>query len=156
MSLNHLVNIPQLNLECKNLSFGEGQLKTSSYSPVGVTSIGGSIITTTSPFIYTCDDVSLRIKGWVNITSSLTPQNNFSIQLPLPPELKSRFSSGNVYSTGVVSEYPFNTNTNSGNVVYAEFDLDGNINNTIFYRQNQETAITFRVNFDIVIYSIIV
>lgn len=156
MSLNHLTGLGnELKVEVKDLSFGAGQLKTSSYTPIGTT-IGGSIITATSPFIYTCDDVSLRIQGWMNFTSSVTLQNNLSIQLPLPTELKSRFSSGNVYSTGIVSEYPFNSNTNSGNVVYAEFDLDGNINNTIFYRQNQGTAIGFRVNFDIVIFSVIV
>jgi hypothetical protein len=155
MSLNHLVLSPQLNLECKDLSFGSGQLKTKEYAPV-IQISNGNIINTTSNFIYQCDDVSLRIKGWVNFTSAVTPQNNFNIILSLPLELQSRFSSGNIFSTGVLSEYPFNTNTNAGNVVYAEYDLDGNINNTVFYRQNQETAIGFRVNLDIVIYSVIV
>ena len=154
MSLNHLLD-NELKIEVADLSFGSGQLKTKEYIPVTqITS--DNIINTTSTFVYQCDDVSLRIKGWLNFTSATTPQNNFNIILSLPTELQSRYTSGIVFSSSNMTEYPFNTNTNSGAVAYAEFDLDGNINNTVFYRQNQAGGNTFRVNFDMVIYSIIV
>lgn len=163
MSLNKIVNSPQLNLECKDLSFGVGQLKTKIYEPILQISGGqvggtGNTITNSSNFLYQCDDISLRIKGWINYTSSVTPQNNLYVVITLPDELKSRFSSGVVYSTGVVSEYPFNTNTNFGSVVYGEFNNDLNIENTIFYNKGNQgtTQIGFRVNLDVVIYSQII
>lgn len=151
MSLNHLVNKPELKVEVADLSFGAGQWKTKQYLPT--TSItNGNTILATGIFIYQCDDVSLRIRGTVNFTSAVTPANNLTIDVSLPNELKTKFSGANLYSTGIVSEYPFNANVNQGCIVSAEWDVDGDIINSIHYRQNQSEATNFRANFDIIVY----
>ena len=154
MSLNHLINNAELKVEVADLSFGAGQWKTKTYVP-NVSFVGDNVVDQVGTFLYQCDDVSLRIKGYVLYSAGATPQNNFSMIVSLPAELQSRFSSGSVYSSGTLNEHPFNNNVNSGTVAYGSF-LGGAIDNTVFYRQNQTTQIPFRVNIDIVVYSAVV
>jgi hypothetical protein len=154
MSLNHLLS-NELKLEVVDVSFGTGQLKTKSYDPT-ILLTNGNTLSLESPFIYTCDEVSLRIRGYCNYLSSVTPQNNFSATLTLPTELQSRFATGQVYANGWVNEVPNNDNINNGVVASGIINGDGEVDCRIFYRQNQTTAIAFRINFDIVIYSVAV
>ena len=157
MSLNKFTDITEehkwMNINCNNLSLGAGVLKTQFYVPIFQISPGNAV-TSTSGFLYTCDYSSLRIKGWVNYSKTdSTPQNNIRITISLPNELKDRFSAGVPFSTGSVSEYPNNNNVNNGSVVYGDYDINSDIQSTIFYNNgNQSTAISFRANLDIVIF----
>lgn len=155
MSLNHLLS-NELKLEVVDVSFGTGQLKTQSYNPT-IQLTNGNTVSLESPFIYQCDEVSLRIRGWCNYVSNASvPQNNFAVLLSLPTELQSRFSTGTVYAGGTVAEVPNNNNVNTGAVVSGVINGDGLIDAIVFYRQNQNTSIAFRINFDIVIYSVVI
>jgi hypothetical protein len=158
MSLNKFLDITEehkwMNINCNDLTLGVGSIKTKSYAP-SIQLSGGNILTDSSLFIYQCDEISLRIKGWVNYTNSTTPQNSFSVTISIPIALKDRFSTGLVYSMGSLNEHPFNANTNSGSVAYGTFDNNQNVANTVYYTYNAQgaTQIGFRVNLDIVIYN---
>lgn len=157
MSLNKFTNISEehkwMNINCNNLSLGTGQLKTQGYSPVLQISVG--TITSNSGFYYTCDNTSLRIRGTVNYASPVTPNNNFTMDIPLPVELQEKFAvGGEILVSGNLSEYPFNLNGNRGQVVAGVYNNIGGITTTVFYNANQTTVVSFKVSFDILIYKL--
>jgi hypothetical protein len=161
MSLNKFTSAsydtpkPWMDIRCNTISFGDGtgQLKTQAYVPVYSATIG--TINGSSPFYYSCDHTSLRIKGVLDYTTSNTPHNNFIVAVSLPGELVSRFGSGGyIISTGQVAEYPNNGNVNNGLIASSEY-TGGNdgVELKIFWNNgNVSTTFDTRIYVDICIF----
>ena len=133
---------PWQNIRCNTLSFGDsiGQLKTQAFIPIASISMGS--ITNQSPFFYTSDHTSLRIKGFLNITTDAVSHSNFLLDFNIPGELVSRFGTGSlVVFNSNVCEYSTNTNTNNGQVAYGEINGTNNgITAHIFWNNGPVTT----------------
>jgi len=162
MSLNHLTSLNDenkyFNIKCNTCSFGGNtELKTKSSNPFFVLTEGNTI-TTSSPLYYTCDWVSLRMRGTVIYDSSQAvsnPTNYFHCIFNIPPELVDRFSSGVIVldSGYVVENGNPNTNTNSGNISRTLI-IGNTVDCRVYYRQTQSTVINFKLVIDISLFKI--
>tara|TARA_R110000803_G_scaffold7951_3_gene25552 strand:+ start:556 stop:1050 length:495 start_codon:yes stop_codon:yes gene_type:complete len=157
MSLNYLSDgtysqaKPWMNIRANNLSFGDtaGQIKTQATS--GNWTIGLGTLGASSPLYYTCDHTSLRIRGWVELTTAITPHNNFTLSFDLPTELVARFgTNAAVIATGNVCEHPNNNGVNNGSIAYGDLNITNNgVNIQIFWNNgNVNTAFGARVYLD--------